>query len=30
MAFELAASQVLDNRVLLLDYRPAGSPPVAD
>jgi hypothetical protein len=30
MAFSLASSRVLDGRVLLLEYRPAGDPPYGD
>lgn len=30
MGFELLSTQVLDGRVLLLEYRPTGSPPYSD
>lgn len=30
MGFELLSSKILDKRVLLLEYRPAGTPPYSD
>ena len=30
MAFSLSSQQILDNRVLVLDYQPDGSPPRSD
>jgi hypothetical protein len=30
MSFDLLSTKVLDGRVLLLEYRPAGLPPYSD